>query len=877
MMSRTAASHADLEVVRHSGDLSGIRVLELADEQAEYCGLLLASLGATVVKVEPTGGSRTRSVAPFLDDEPGPERSLYFWAYNRGKQSLELDLDAPEDRKQLRDLIGDSDVFLESMPAAELQRMDISHERLASQFPHVISARVSPFGDTGPWSNFKGSDLIHLALGGQMMNCGYDPKPDGAYDVPPIAPQMWHAYHVAGEQLAVAIATALFHRERTGRGQHLSLAVHEAVAKNTELDLSYWLMLRTPLYRQTCRHAADTLSDVPWITHTKDGRWIMMLMMSPTRELPRVVRFLDHWGMAEDLPIDDHNLPSGTPGRQVPGSGTEDSRQIVHAIDVWSRFVARFTFADFPWREAQAGGLLCVPLLQPHETLEDSHWWHRGTLAPAHHDEHGRSFTYPVSRSTGSEGAWPITRRAPHVGEDTARVLSQPSRGEEHSEGADGHSGTGPEAPQILSARGKPFALAGVRVLDFTWFLASAGATRFLSAYGAECIKVEWKGHPDTRLGAMAPVGERGARDRATAPLEGVTDPDMGGHFNNKNAGKLGLSLNVRDPRGLDIAKRLVKLSDVVAEGFSPGVMDRWGLGYDVLRTLRPDVIYAQQSGMGSCGTYGRMRAVGPIAASLAGMSEMSGLPQPAMPAGWGYSYLDWIGAYSFALAIISALYERERTGRGKHIDSSQTESGIFQNAVAMLDWQANHRAFSRQGNRHPFDAAAPHGAYPCVGTDRWLAIDCRTDGEWRSLARVAGQPGWTDDPSFATLDARIRNQDTLDELIADWTRTRDRYDLMAELQAAGVPAGVCQTAEDRVETDPQLSTLDWLIEVTGTKIGTWPLQELPVELSETPSYIGGTIDRGAPGYGEDNVYVLGALLGYSTPEIGRLQDDGVI
>ena len=173
-MSRPAASHADPEVVRHSGDFSGIRVLELADEQAEYCGLLLASLGATVVKVEPTGGSRTRNVAPFLGDEPGPERSLYFWAYNRGKQSLELDLDAPEGRKQLHDLIRDSDVFLESMPAAELQRMDISHERLANQFPHVISARVSPFGDAGPWSSFKGSDLIHLALGGQMMNCGYD-------------------------------------------------------------------------------------------------------------------------------------------------------------------------------------------------------------------------------------------------------------------------------------------------------------------------------------------------------------------------------------------------------------------------------------------------------------------------------------------------------------------------------------------------------------------------------------------------------------------------------------------------------------------------------------------------------------------------------
>src|SRR5262249_43743938 len=228
--------------------------------------------------------------------------------------------------------------------------------------------------------------------------------------------------------------------------------------------------------------------------------------------------------------------------------------------------------------------------------------------------------------------------------------------------------------PPTLSRWGKPFALDGIRILDFTWFLASAGGTRFLAALGAESIKVEWAAHPDTRMGAMAPVGGREARRAATGPLPGVTDSDMGGQFNNKNAGKRGISLNVAHPKGLEIARRLVTMSDIVAEGFSPGVMDRWGLGYDALRELKPDIIYAQQSGMGTAGTYGRFRAVGPIAGSIAGASEMSGLPEPAMPVGWGYSYLDWIGAYSFATAMLSALVHRDRTGQGQWIDASQCE-----------------------------------------------------------------------------------------------------------------------------------------------------------------------------------------------------------
>ena len=201
------------------GPLTGIRVIELADEQAEYCGLTLAGLGADVVKVEPPGGSPTRRIGPFYQDREDPERSLFFWQYNRGKRSIVLDLHQGEDRERFRSLVATADVLLESTPRGELDGFGLGADALMQQYPSLIVARVSPFGDHGPWADFKASDLVHLALGGVMMNCGYDPAPGGKYDLPPIAPQMWHAFHIAGEQLAVAIIAALLYRWRTGKGQ----------------------------------------------------------------------------------------------------------------------------------------------------------------------------------------------------------------------------------------------------------------------------------------------------------------------------------------------------------------------------------------------------------------------------------------------------------------------------------------------------------------------------------------------------------------------------------------------------------------------------------------------------------------------------------
>ena len=348
------------------GVLTGIRVVELADEQAEYCGLTLAGLGADVVKVEPPGGSPTRRIGPFYQDREDGERSLFFWQYNRGKRSIVLDLRRREDRERFSALVATADVLLESTPRGELDGLGLSADALMQRHPALIVARVSPFGDTGPWADFKASDLIHLALGGVMMNCGYDPAPDGTYDLPPIAPQMWHAFHVAGEQLAFAIIAALLFRFRTGKGQMLSCAVHEAVSKSTEVDLMTWVMRRSLVLRQTSRHARENVTPHPSIVHTKDGRWVMANLGTRPGETAELVKLLEKYGIEAGL--DPEKAAAPTSGRYVPGTGPSTAKRDL-PMEAVQRFVRAFTYENVPWREAQEAGMLWAPLRKPHESF----------------------------------------------------------------------------------------------------------------------------------------------------------------------------------------------------------------------------------------------------------------------------------------------------------------------------------------------------------------------------------------------------------------------------------------------------------------------------------------------------------------------------
>ena len=845
------------------GHLHGVRVMEMADEKGEYAGKVLAGLGADVIKIEPPGGMSTRRIGPFLNDEPHPDRSLHFWHYNFGKRGLTLDLLDSQHRQKFMDLAADTDILLETTAKGYLEGLGITYDALKAANPGLVWVRMTPFGDDGPWADYKGSDLVHLALGGVMMCTGYDPDPmTKRYDLPPIAPQMFQAYHVAGQQTVIATIGALLYRQATGKGQFLSTAIHEAVSKNTESDLPAWIYQRQPLFRQTCRHAAATLSPRT-LAMTKDGRYLLARSLSPRPE--QMIALLDKYGCADDLTDVKYTDPEYLRRPEVDR----------HINDVAHRFVIQCNF-EGPWHEAQAAGQIWAPVRKPEENLLDPQWKARDTFFEVEHPELGRKFTYVGSPWLDAAMEWRRGPRAPLLDENAGAAFGP--RLEVRDRGAQAGLAAGP--------RGKPFALNNVRIIDFTWWLASGGGPRFLTSLGAEDIKIEWKERWDLRFGvALAADGGRAERDRATAPCPPSVppsainggSPNRSGFFNDINPGKRGISLNMNHPEGKELLRRLIKVADVVAEGFSPEVMRRWGFGYEEMKAINPTIIYVQQSGMGQQGVYGKYRAVGPVAASLSGLTEMSGLPDPHPPVGIGYSYLDWFGAYNIATAMIAALYHREKTGEGTYIDASQAEIGIYLNSSAILNNTVNNKPWRRYGNRSPWKPASPAGAYRCAGEDSWIAVTCHTEEEWQAFRRVLSDPTWSREARFGDLESRLANQNELDGLVNETMENMEAFPLMKALQEAGVPAGVCQTAEDRYERDPQLKHLEWLTEVDHSEIGRWPIKEFPVKLSETPTYIGGRTSRASPCYGEDNDLVYGDILGLSKVEIAALQEKNVI
>src|SRR3989442_3175272 len=312
--------------------------------------------------------------------------------------------------------------------------------------------------------------------------------------------------------------------------------------------------------------------------------------------------------------------------------------------------------------------------------------------------------------------------------------------------------------------------LEGVRIADLTWLLAGAGGPRLLASLGAEVIRIEWRDRLDflRYMPPFAPLTNQGTEKAGAMELAGldkssVKSVNRAGYFNDINAGKKGISLNMGHPKGRELFKRLVAVSDVVVEAFTAETMRKWGLGYEALRDLKSDIIYVQQPGWGYKGPYVKFASYGPIAQAVSGLTEQSGLPAPYPPAGWGFSYMDWSGAYYCALTMLCAIYYKKRTGKGQYIDCSQVEPGIYMTGSAILDYVTNGRHYQRTGNRSPFKPAAPHGAYRCAGEDRWVALAVTNDEEWRVLVRGMGDPVWARNEKIATLAARVHNHDELD------------------------------------------------------------------------------------------------------------------
>jgi crotonobetainyl-CoA:carnitine CoA-transferase CaiB-like acyl-CoA transferase len=414
--------------------------------------------------------------------------------------------------------------------------------------------------------------------------------------------------------------------------------------------------------------------------------------------------------------------------------------------------------------------------------------------------------------------------------------------------------------------------LAGVRVADFCWMGVGACATRLLADFGAEVIRIEDRNRLDMPRRLPIYKGEA----RTYGEEDANPDPNKGGLFNNYNRNKLGVTINMRTRKGRALADRLIASSSVVTENFAPGVMERWGLTYERLKELSPQVIFARMSGFGHSGPHAEFRSYGPVVQAVSGISHISGLPGQE-PSGWGLSYMDNEAAFFNAAALLMAIYHRNNTGEGSEVDVSAVEAGISLLGPILLDVAVNGRSTRGgdypTGNRLEHPGAAPHGVYPCVGADRWIAIAVFDDAEWRGLLSVMGEPSWAADPRFASQAARFANQDVLDAHVAACTRDQDRHALMHALQAAGVAAGAVQTTEDTIDHDPQIASRGLFFEMDHPVIGEALFEGTPIKFSRTVQENW----RSAPLLGEDNAHVFKSLLGVPDDEYEALVDEGVL
>ncbi|MFN8543216.1 MAG: CoA transferase [Candidatus Binatia bacterium] len=399
--------------------------------------------------------------------------------------------------------------------------------------------------------------------------------------------------------------------------------------------------------------------------------------------------------------------------------------------------------------------------------------------------------------------------------------------------------------------------LAGVRVADFTWVWAGPHCTLQLAHLGAEVIRVETA----TRLCVT--------RLLPPYPRNVKPTPNNSAYFNQYNQGKKSLTLDLKRPEGVAVAKRLCAASDVVVENFAAGVMDRMGLGYDVLRGLRPDVVMIALSGYGATGPDRDKVSYGPAQVPLSGISSVTGY-RGFPPMHVGVSYGDPTAGLHGAVAVLAALLHRARTGQGQYVDLSQWETSMAVLPEAILDWTMNAHQPPRDGNRDPH--MAPHGIFRAAGDQRWVAIAIEDDAAWDRLARLIGRPELAADPRFATLIARKRHEDALEEIVTAWTLERSPEEATATLQAAGLPAFAAARNRDIAE-DPHLAARGFLVDLPHPEVGVRTHLGVPWKMSASDC----RVRTPAPCLGADTEEVLGRVCGYPPDEVARLRAANVL
>jgi len=815
--------------------LGGLRVLDLSHGVAAPFGArLLGDLGAEVIKVEEPGrGDFARREEPLKPDAPEPEQSLLYQYLNWNKRGITLDLRNPASHAALRKLVEQSDVVIEAFRPGTLEAWGIGVDRMLEWNPNVVITSVTNFGQTGPYAAYGSSDLIAHAMGGIMQI-------SGRVDREPLKHGLQQALFCAGLNTAYStLAARLAVLATGGPGEHIDLSIQAVMASEHHANSPFYALLGAVQGRRAV--AQDPFSGEP--IPTRKG----YLSLQSGGGAP----FTDY---AEFLGIPELRDRFVTPGARI--RAVEEVRQLIEgavadkeAKDVFLEGANRRLLTGFV---QTAEDLLACPHLEARE------FW-----AEIDHPATG-SHRFPGELVKLSRTPISIRRRAPMLGEHNAEVLGQElgfsateiAAMQERPAAAPAPTPAAPSRRYPLGHRGK-LPLEGMRVLDLSTVLAIPYCGGLLTDLGAEVIKIE----APNRLDSMR------SQDWLTREAGPGNDPwNRSGGFLTLNRGKRSFVLNLAEERGREVFKKLVAVSDIIINNYTPRVLRGWGLGYDDLEKIRPGIILLSNCGYGSTGPWSPFPVQGTVLENTMGITAYTGY-RGDKPWKVGQSYPDFITCWTGLTSLIAAVFHRNATGHGQWIDMGMYQIGVTIMPEPILALQATGEQWERIGNEHRVHV--PSNVYPAAGEDRWFAVSVTNDREWEALAGVLGRPELAADERYRTAASRRERRQEVDELVREWSAERDPHAAMVELQDAGVPAGPVLNNRDLL-LDPHLRERGFYEYVEHwAPMGVRPLISRPYLARNTDL----RIRKGSPRYGEDNSYVLREVLRLDESQIASLYD----
>ena len=792
--------------------LEGYRALDLTDRKGQMCGRFLADLGVEVVKIEPPGGDPARRLPPFAGDT-----SLVFAHLNANKRSLELDLETAEGRERLRALAAETDILIESGAPGWMAGMDLGYDRLSESNPGLIMASITGFGQWGPHSVFAGNDLVVFAMCGLMSISG---DPDGA----PCAPPETQAYYFGSLMAALGIVAALHRRERTGAGDWIDVSMQEALATQEH-------MVRLYANEGEVHHRAGSQHQhvaPARIFPCSDGHVYIYVSRQHWQ------RFLDIWpGHPEDFDAPEYlnNLYRRARADIINPAVSEFTRR--HSMEDLTRLL-------------QSNRIPCLPVNRPLGFLRDPHVEGRRFVQEVPYPD-GESLIQPALPCLFS-GARPRVAAPGPAGADVETATAD-------GDAAVGAAAGNAAAPApAAAAQGLP--LEGLRVLSFDHVLAGPFGMMLLADLGAEVLKVE------SAKGGLDPFRFFGTGD----------DPNASPRFLEFNRNKRSVTVNLKHPEGPGLIRELALHCDLVLDNFAARVMPGLGLDYDHLVEHKPDIVTLRMPGLGATGPKKDSLTLGTIITGFTGFTWLwNESPEVDPPVGAGTVLPDYVSGVMAAILSVAVTLYRRRTGRGMAMDMAQAEAAAFLIGTAMIQAANTDTEPVAVGNRSLYHA--PYGIYPCEGDDRWCVIATENDAQWRSLAAAIGRPELAGDPRFRDSADRVRRRDELDAMIEEWTRTRDRHEVMRLLQAEGVPCGAVQNGADLVENDPHLQARGFLGTHDNPRFGRLTLPCLPIRFARTAA----SQDWVFPDLGRDTDRTLRDVLGYDDARIRQLREDGAL